>query len=209
MFKRREPKTYLRLLTDLVYPKGGWGRAASYVMHRLRRLPDPPQRIARGVAAGIFVSFTPFFGMHFLLAAILSWVLQGNLLAALLATFIGNPLTFPFIAASSLEIGWWILGHDMAIPMHEVFGAFKEASLQIWSNFWSMFTHEPAHWDQMGRFFRRVFLPYLIGGIGPGILLGAVGYMLSRPMVAAYQSARIRRLKERFQKRRAAAAQKG
>jgi hypothetical protein len=31
----------------------------SYVMHRLRRLPDPPHKIARGIAAGVFVSFTP------------------------------------------------------------------------------------------------------------------------------------------------------
>ena len=72
MFKRRTPKSYLRMLADWVYPKGGWGRAISYVLHRLRRLPDPPHRIARGVAAGVFVCYTPFFGLHFFLAAFLA-----------------------------------------------------------------------------------------------------------------------------------------
>ena len=97
MFKRRTPKSYLRMLADWVYPKGGWGRAISYVLHRLRRLPDPPHRIARGVAAGVFVCYTPFFGLHFFLAAFLAFLMQGNIVAALLATFFGNPVTFPLI----------------------------------------------------------------------------------------------------------------
>ena len=99
MFKRRETRSWLRAIAEFFYPRGGWRRAASYVGHRLRRLPDPPHRIARGIAAGVFVCFTPFFGLHFFMAAILAFLMQGNIVAALLATFFGNPLTFPFIAA--------------------------------------------------------------------------------------------------------------
>ena len=103
VFKRKNKRSYLQVAQESVYPKGGWGRAASYIAHRLRRLPDPPQRIARGIAAGVFVSFTPLFGLHFIAAAFVAIGLRGNVIAAMLSTFVGNPLTFPFIAALALS----------------------------------------------------------------------------------------------------------
>ena len=128
------------MLADWVYPKGGWGRAISYVLHRLRRLPDPPHRIARGVAAGVFVCYTPFFGLHFFLAAFLAFLMQGNIVAALLATFFGNPVTFPLIAAACLELGNWMLGTDYGLPLPMVFDAFTQATSQLWENFLAIFS---------------------------------------------------------------------
>ena len=87
------------MLLEFFYPRGGWYRAAQYVRHRLRRLPDQPQRIARGIWAGVFASFTPFYGLHFLSAFLIAKVMRGNILAAILGTFFGNPITFPIIAA--------------------------------------------------------------------------------------------------------------
>ena len=192
------------MLADWVYPKGGWGRAISYVLHRLRRLPDPPHRIARGVAAGVFVCYTPFFGLHFFLAAFLAFLMQGNIVAALLATFFGNPVTFPLIAAACLELGNWMLGTDYGLPLPMVFDAFTQATSQLWENFLAIFTPKVAHWDQLDRFYDQVFWPYLVGGLVPGVASGIAAYMLTRPAVAAYQRARIKRLKMRYQKRRAA-----
>ena len=61
--------------------------------------------VAAGVAAGAFTSFTPFMGLHFLFAALFAWAIRGNLLASALGTFVGNPLTFPFIwAATSHQV---------------------------------------------------------------------------------------------------------
>jgi uncharacterized protein (DUF2062 family) len=51
----------------------------------MKRLPDSPERIARGVWAGVFVTFTPLFGMHFIVAALLAKLMKGNILAALMA----------------------------------------------------------------------------------------------------------------------------
>jgi hypothetical protein len=63
--KRRERPAVLDRIYRAMWPKGGWTRAFHYVRHRLRRLPDTPERIARGIWAGVFVTFTPFYGMHF------------------------------------------------------------------------------------------------------------------------------------------------
>jgi uncharacterized protein len=79
-------------------------------MHRLRRLPDEPHRIARGVFAGVFVSSRRLFGLQFLSAALLAWVMRGNILAALLATFIGNPHHHTDHRLGSVELGHWMLG---------------------------------------------------------------------------------------------------
>ena len=195
MFKRRIKRSYTQMVTEGLYPRGGWSRAASYVLHRLRRLPDPPHKIARGVAAGVFVCFTPFFGFHFVLAVALSFVMQGNLFAALMATFFGNPLTFPIIATVSLELGSWMLGMHHGLTLPELVDAFSNASLELWRNFTAIFTAEVTHWNRLADFYDRVFLPYAVGGIIPGVICGVIGYMLTLPAISAYQKARIKRLK--------------
>jgi uncharacterized protein (DUF2062 family) len=205
VFKRRTPRSFWQRLQDLVYPKGGWGRATSYVVHRLRRLPDPPYRVARGVAAGIFVSFTPFFGFHFILAALLAFIMRGNLLAALMATFFGNPLTFPLIATVSVELGAWMMGLPDGMPLHRIVSEFSSATLQLWYNLEAMFTAAPTHWDRLGALFMRVFLPYMVGGLVPGILCAAIGYMATHRIIGVYQRRRVKRLKARVEKRRLAA----
>jgi uncharacterized protein (DUF2062 family) len=68
---------------DFVYPRGGWARAFEYVKHRVRRLPDTPEKIGRGIWAGVFICFTPMFGLHFVFGAIVARLMRGNIFAAL------------------------------------------------------------------------------------------------------------------------------
>lgn len=206
VFKRRTKRTWRQVVADSVWPKGGWLRAAAYVWHRLRRLPDPPHRIARGVFAGIFISFTPLFGLHFFLAILLTLILRGNVLAALFATFVGNPLTFPFIAALSVELGAWMLGMHGGMPMLRIADSFYRALLELWFNLTVLFSPARMHWDRFAALFDDVFLAYLVGGIVPGIIAGGIGYMITHRVIEAYQRARVKRLKKRVERRRALAA---
>lgn len=201
VFKRRTPRTYLEFVSESFYPRGGWRRASRYIVHRLRRLPDPAHKISRGIAAGVFTSFTPLFGLHFVVAAALAWIMRANVVAALLATFVGNPLTFPLIAAVSMEIGGFILG-ERPLPLPLVLGSFTDAANDLWRNFAAIFTDETAHWPGLFRFFDRVFLPYLVGGFLPGIAAGIASYFLANPVIVAYQKARLARMKKKFAKRR-------
>ena len=207
VFKRRDPRSWPQAVGQFIYPKGGWSRAFYYIIHRLRRLPDPPHRIARGVAAGVFVCFTPLFGFHFVLATMLAYVMQANILAALLATFFGNPLTFPIIAAVSLELGQWMLGMPGDVHLPQIFAEFSRASVEAWRNFTAIFTYDVTHWDRLHGFFWRVFWPYTAGGLIPGVITGVSAYMLTLPAVSAYQKRRVKKLKDRFEKRRRALQQ--
>ncbi|MFV2053998.1 DUF2062 domain-containing protein [Aliiroseovarius sp. YM-037] len=197
-------------MADFIYPKGGWTRAYYYVQHRLHRLPDPPHRIARGIFAGVFTSFTPLFGLHFLIAAIMAKLMRGNIIAALLATFFGNPLTFPVIGTVSLNLGQWMLGttydHSENATLLTKFAA---ASREFKDNFFALFNEEDANWSHVAEFYSEVFLPYLVGGIVPGIASAMVCYYMSVPFISFYQKRRAaRRIKRLEELRRKKAAKK-
>lgn len=176
---------------ESIYPRGGWGRAANYIRLRLRRLPGSPETIARGAAAGVFTTFTPFYGAHFIFAAICARLIRGNILAALLGTFFGNPLTYFPIAYVSLSLGHFFMGTENAPGAdRSLVGKFVDAGENLWDNFLAIFTDRRAHWEQLERFFDDVFLPYLVGGLLPGLIAGVVTYYLSVPVIRAYQNRR-------------------
>lgn len=219
VFKRREKRSWLQVVAESFWPRGGWGRAAMYVKHRIRRLPDRPDRIARGIFCGVCVSFSPLYGLHFLAAFLLAKLIGGNILAALLATFFGNPITFPFMAAIALKIGYWILGLEVDPVVAETLregGAeemssslmtkFSGAFADLGSNFVALFTDDVANWHRLEVFYDQVFLPFLVGGIVPGILTGLAAYYITLPLITAYQNRRQMKLNKKIEELRAASA---
>jgi uncharacterized protein len=191
VFKRRDRRSIWTTLREAMWPRGGWGRAARYVQHRLNRLPDPPERIARGIFVGVFTTFTPFYGMHFVTAGILAWVMRGNILAALLSTFFGNPLTYVPISVVSLQTGYWLLGMGQIAHEHGSIGyKFGKAGQDLWQNFIALFTSDTPDWTGLSIFYHEVFFPWLVGGVLPGIIAGLICYYLSVPIIRAYQNRR-------------------
>lgn len=200
-----------RIIREFIWPKGGWARAFYYVKHRLRRLPDPPHRIARGIFAGVMVTFTPFFGMHFFLAAALSLIIRGNVVASLLATFVGNPLTFVPIAAISLQTGNFMLGRvwDGHEEVHRSLGGkFVDAWSDLKDNFLAIFTDRTTDWHNLHVFYDDIFFPYMVGSVIPGIVFGMIAYYVSLPVIQAYQNRRKGRLKAKLQALKEKAARK-
>lgn len=188
-------------MVEFFYPRGGWLRAARYIRHRLHRLPDPPHKISRGIWAGVFTTFTPFYGMHFVVAAILATIMQGNILAALLATFFGNPLTYVPIGVIALKTGHWLLGNEFD-PEHasrSLGGKFADAGHDLWYNIKTPFTGNTPDWEGLRVFYDDVFFPYMIGGIIPGIIAATIAYYLAVPLIQAYQNRRRGRIKAKFE----------
>ena len=200
VFKRRDRRPIWQIVLDFLYPRGGWIRAFEYVKHRVRRVPDTPEKIARGIWAGVFVTFSPFFGLHFLFAFLIARLMRGNVLAALMATFFGNPLTYVPIAATSLWFGHFLLGMrphraDHTATMGEqISGAWAD----LWHNFLAIFTPEKMEWAGLKVFYDEFFFPFMIGGIIPGIIAGTVCYYLSVPLIRAYQKRRRKQLENKL-----------
>lgn len=201
VFKRRNPRTLWEWTREMVYPQGGFRRATRYVLHRMRRLPDRPHRIARGVFAGSFIGFLPLPGLQFVAAWLASRAMRGNLLAALLATFNTNPLTTPFFAVLSVSLGHWMLGIEKPLSGEYIGEAVAHAGTDLWMNFLALFTPEKTSWEGLIQFWHEIYVPYFIGALGPGFLISLAFYYVTIPLVIAYQKARAAKAKERSEKR--------
>tara|TARA_R110002096_G_scaffold14582_2_gene50610 strand:+ start:26765 stop:27457 length:693 start_codon:yes stop_codon:yes gene_type:complete len=211
MFKRRTPLSYWEWFKEGFYPRAGWRRVINYTGYRLKRLPDSPHRISLGFACGAFASFSPLFGLHFFLAAFLAYVLRGNVLSALIGTFFGNPITFPFIGVISYRTGLFLMGMGPEeTAWHKIRNGIGEMFGSVWSGVKNLFGYGPTTWNGFVDFFHSVFVPYLIGGLIPGFITAIVIYFVTKPLVRAYQARRkgrlIAKINEIREKREAEAA---
>lgn len=203
MFSRRAKPSLSTRLRELMWPQRGWGRKLRYLRLRMNRIPDTPNRIALGIAAGVLVSFTPFFGAHTVLAVALAWIIRGNIIASLLGTLIANPVTFPLIALASMETGRRILGEGAAYPGDEgLTRLFSNAASELWHNFLAIFTPTLTHWGKFLAFVDSVMIPYLVGGLLIGTICAAVCFWLTRSAVRVYQTRRRLRLRTQSHKTR-------
>lgn len=200
VFKRRDPRPPLRALAEFFYPRGGWTRAFHYVRHRIRRLPDTPERIARGIWAGVFASFTPFYGLHFVIAFVLSRLMRGNALAAIMGTFFGNPLTYVPIGVVALQTGHFLLGSEYSETVSRSFlGTLSDATGDLKNNLFALVTGHEADWQGLVAFYNDVFFPYMIGGLIPGVIASTACYIITLPLIRAYQISRRKRIKAKFE----------
>lgn len=209
VFRRRDRRPILRVIWEFLYPRGGWTRAFQYVKHRVRRLPDSPERIGRGIWAGVFASFTPLYTMHFLVAFLIARLMRGNVLAALMATFFGNPLTYVPIAVVSLKTGHFLLGTTFEEDSHRSFlGKFVDASVDLKYNFVALFQGGEPDWRGLSVFYDEIFHPYLIGCLIPGAITASICYYISVSLIRAYQKRRRGRIKAKFRSIKEKAARK-
>jgi len=125
MFKRKKPRGWHENVRESVWPSSGFRRTAQYYGYRITRIPGSSHAIAAGLATGVAVSFTPFFGLHLALALAITWLLRGSLLASAIGTLVGNPWTFPFILILTYQTGLGILGREETVNITEVLKNFS------------------------------------------------------------------------------------
>jgi len=201
VFRRRDKLGWGAWLREQVYPRSGFRRATRYVVYRMRRLPDQPHRVARGVFAGFFIGFLPLPGLQFLAAWGAARLVRGNVLAALLGTFNTNPVTTPFFAVLAMTLGHWIMGIEAPLNAKYIGHAFGEAGHDLWFNVLALFGPQKTQWDGLIQFWHEIYLPYLIGALGPAIIISTVAYYVTIPLVEAYQKARAATAHERAERR--------
>ena len=203
MFKRRERRSILRFFYEVIFSFKGISRAIEYVTIRLKRIPDTPHKISLGMSCGIFASFTPLFGLHFLIAGLLSYLLRANVLASLIGTFVGNPITFPIITVFNLKLGEWILGSSeySSGDGGKIFEGFLDFIFLIYKSFFTEGSIGENNVPRMNEFLNGIFIPYSLGGLILGIFIAVISYFLLRPLVATYQKKRSALKAKRFKKK--------
>ena len=126
--------------------------------------------IAAGVAAGVFTSFTPFLGLHFVIAWAIAFAIGGNLLAAAIGTAFGNPITFPFIWGATYSTGCFLTGqHFVHGQLHSLKNdLLTESFSTIWPTIKIM----------------------AVGAVPTGLVFALLFYFITRQAALAYQHRR-------------------
>jgi hypothetical protein len=75
----------------------------------LCHLDDPPWKIALGLAVGVFISCTPFYGLHTLMAIGAAFALRVNKLSTVTGAWLNLPWFAPFVYGLSLKVGEFLL----------------------------------------------------------------------------------------------------
>ncbi|HEY6065986.1 MAG TPA: DUF2062 domain-containing protein [Thermoanaerobaculia bacterium] len=154
---------------------------------------EPPERVAAALALGIGVGFSPFMGVHFLIAIGLAFLLRLNRIDALLGTLAGNPWTLPPVYAAGYALGRRILNYDRRrvpdLPWDRL----------LHRDFWHAFSGEAL---------RPRLLSFVVGTATIGLLIGAGAYLVVRTLLRLYHrrhpkvAQRAARLRDRASRRK-------
>ena len=93
-------------------------RTVRYYWLKFRRLQGDPRKVARGMALGVFIGFTPTMPFHTIMALGLAAFFRVSPVAAYLGIWVCNPLTMVPIYVLAYEVGRVLLfrGDHLVFP---------------------------------------------------------------------------------------------
>ncbi|HLM23431.1 MAG TPA: DUF2062 domain-containing protein [Pyrinomonadaceae bacterium] len=143
---------------------------------RLLAIDDPPERTALAFSIGVFIAFSPFLGLHTIMATLLAFLFRFNKVAIYTGTFINNPfLTLVPIIIGSYGVGAFLLGRPLRIP---------DEGLELLKN--------PRIFS--GDYYRLLFVqfwnivwPFSVGGMALSVVCSLLAYPLTLRTLRAYR----------------------
>ncbi len=150
-------------------------------VRRLLAIDDPPERTALAFSVGVFIAFSPFLGLHTIIATALAFIFRFNKVAIYTGTFVNNPfLTLVPIILASYAVGAFLLGRPLALPPEGI-ELLKEPHL-LTGDYWrQLFTHSAD-----------VLLPFAIGGTVLSVVCSLAAYPLTLGLLRARRNDKIK-----------------
>ncbi len=147
-----------------------WGFSRQFKLNviRLARLRSDPDEVARGMALGLFIGFSPTFGFQMILALFFAFIFRQNKIAAFVGVWVTNPLTAPLIYGMEYQVGRLLLG----LPPLEMANFSCELIRELGA---------------------QVGVPLLLGSLVLGIPVAIIGYSLTVRLVPSLRQWKIPR----------------
>ena len=161
-------------------PHWRWAQSLRAAGRRLVNLRASPHEIALGCALGAFVSITPLLGVQTILAVALALMLRANVPATIIGTFVGNPLSWPFIWVSTYVMGLQMVGLEGALDP----AAVHRNVMLLWH---ALLDPSPQLLDATAALFWPLLWPMLAGSVPIGLLTAAIVYYISRNVVRGWR----------------------
>ncbi len=86
------------------------GRSFRALLRQVLHLQESPRRTALAFALGVFIAFSPAYGLHTAMVALCTWVFGLNFIALLAGALINNPWTIIPILGATYWTGAFLLG---------------------------------------------------------------------------------------------------
>lgn len=86
-------------------------------LDQVLHLHESPQRTALAFAVGIFIAFSPTYGLHMLSVVFCVWAFRLNAVALMAGAFINNPWTVLPILAATFWTGFQLMGTQQGPPL--------------------------------------------------------------------------------------------
>ena len=144
---------------------------------RLLAIDDPPERTALAFSIGVFIAFSPFLGLHTIMATAIAFLFRFNKIAIYTGTFINNPiLTLVPIIIASYTVGAFILGRPLSIP-DEGLELLKNPRLFSGDYYSLLFVQS---WN--------IVWPFSVGGMVLSVVCSLLAYPLTLRALRAYRT---------------------
>ena len=142
---------------------------------RLLAVDDPPERTALAFSVGVFIAFSPFLGLHTLMATALAFAFRFNKIAIYTGTFINNPfLTLVPIIVASYAVGALLMGRPVSLPAGAL-ELLKEPHLLT-----------AAYWRQLFDHLWDVVVPFSVGGTVLSVVCSLAAYPVTLKILRAH-----------------------
>ena len=172
--------------------------ALRFVKYRILHADDSPERIAKGLAVGVFISYLPLMGVQMAVAWVAATIVKANKAMALLGAWLSNPATAIIIYYPSYRLGRWLLGfspHKPEIDPEELEDLFEETL-----SFYRLITefHTTAFWKEVSSALMNIGLEILVGGIIIGFAAAKLTHWLAFHAVIYYRQRNQRKREKRL-----------
>ena len=138
----------------------------------LLHVNDTPERTAGAFALGVFLGFSPFLGLHTIVAIALAFMLNLNRVAVLLGVYSNLPwIIAPYYAFTTM-VGAAILRTKARPDLQERLGELFQISIT-----------SRAFWADLVHLLRPFLWSYTIGSLLGASLLAVVAYRVSLEFV--------------------------
>jgi uncharacterized protein (DUF2062 family) len=132
-------------------------------VRQLLHLGDSPERTALAFSVGVFLSFSPFIGLHTVLAILVAFLFRLNRVAVLIGAYVNTPWTFAPVASFGTAVGFYALGTESTL-----------SAIQ-----WDSMLSE-TFWQQMFSDVNHLLLPFLVGNLILSLLASLISYLIMR-----------------------------
>lgn len=150
------------------------------VLRWITTLRSSPRAIAGGLALGMFVAFTPTYGVQLFLVVFLATLFNLNRPASLIPVWITNPVTIAPVYTFNYWLGCFFWSGP---PVSEVSKQFMDIAVTLAKlDFWDIH-HQVVNLMAIGR---DVFIPLVIGSLLVGGVLAALIYWVSLPLLRIF-----------------------